>query len=292
MAKTLLFLMLGASAGLAVATWFGARPSDPAESFPVAETTDRGLWPASGSRELQERLSLLEAALEAEIASRRDLEAEVAALNAELATLRERSAPSAPSGETAANDAGDRGPGEIRERPGSRFGGQRGAASPQERMAQLLDAGFPPDQAQWIAQRESELRMEALYAQYEASRAGESLGPFTGWRDGREELRAELGDADYARYLEATGRPTSVGVDRVLPSSPGEAAGLLPGDAILAYAGERVFGIADLNRLTLDGEPGQPVALDVLRDGQQIQLYVPRGPIGITGGRGPRGRPR
>jgi len=292
MAKTLLFLLLGASAGLAVATWFGDRPSDAAVSFPVAETTEWGLWPAGGSRPLEERLSLLESALEAESASRRGLEAQVAALNAELATLRETTAGSARSGETEANDEGDRRPGESRERLAGRFGGQRGAASPQERMAQLLEAGFPPDQAQWIAQRESELRMEALYAQYEATREGESFGPFTGWRDGREELRAELGEADYARYLEVTGRSTSVGVDRVLPSSPGEAAGLQPGDEILAYAGERVFGIADLNRLTLDGEPGQPVALDVLRDGQQIQLYVPRGPIGITGGRGPRGRPR
>jgi hypothetical protein len=41
-----------------------------------------------------------------------------------------------------------------------------------------------------------------------------------------------------------------------------------------------------LNQLILDGSPGQTVVVDVLRDGQQIQVYVPRGPIGITSGRG------
>jgi hypothetical protein len=35
----------------------------------------------------------------------------------------------------------------------------------------------------------------------------------------------------------------------------------------------------------LEGQPGQVVAVDVIRDGQLVQLYVPRGPIGITGGR-------
>ena len=65
-----------------------------------------------------------------------------------------------------------------------------------------------------------------------------------------------------------------------------QAAGLQTGDEVIAYAGERVFNISDLNQLILEGAPGQTVVVDVLRDGQQIQVYVPRGPIGITGGRG------
>ena len=38
--------------------------------------------------------------------------------------------------------------------------------------------------------------------------------------------------------------------------------------------------------LMVGGSSAQPrgVALDVVRDGQEIQLYVPRGPIGIMGG--------
>ena len=46
----------------------------------------------------------------------------------------------------------------------------------------------------------------------------------------------------------------------------------------------RVFDSGDLNRLTLEGSPGETVVVDVLRGGQQIQVYVLRGPIGIMGG--------
>src|SRR5690606_17603264 len=119
-------------------------------------------------------------------------------------------------------------------------------------------------------------------AQYEAARSGEpSRAQVPGVDDA---LRAELGDAEYERYLTALGRATRVGVRNVLPSSPAEVAGLRPGDQIVAYAGQRVFDMNDLNRMTFEGQPGEPVVLDVMRDRQTVQLYVPRGPIGITGG--------
>jgi S1-C subfamily serine protease len=95
-----------------------------------------------------------------------------------------------------------------------------------------------------------------------------------------------LGDASYERYLEATGQSTSIGVQRVMEGSAGQAAGLQVGDQVIAYAGERVFRTSDLNKLILEGTPGQSVIVDVLRDGQQIQVFMPRGPIGITSGRG------
>jgi len=57
-------------------------------------------------------------------------------------------------------------------------------------------------------------------------------------------------------------------------------------------AGERVFDIRDLNELTLEGTAGQSVVVEVRRDGQQVQLVMPRGPLGISGGfRGGRGPP-
>ena len=54
---------------------------------------------------------------------------------------------------------------------------------------------------------------------------------------------------------------------------------------------QRVFDMDELNNLTIDGQPGETVAVDVLRGGQPMQLYLPRGPIGITGGGRFRGRP-
>src|SRR5690606_545711 len=97
-------------------------------------------------------------------------------------------------------------------------------------------------------------------------------------------LRGEIGDDEYERYLQALGRSTAVVVREVLASSPAERAGLQPGDQVVAYGGERVFDQRELNALTLQGQAGESVVLDVRRNGQTIQLVVPRGPIGITGG--------
>jgi hypothetical protein len=47
-----------------------------------------------------------------------------------------------------------------------------------------------------------------------------------------------------------------------------------------------VFDVRELNDLTLQGTPGQPVTLEVQRDQQTVQLVIPRGPIGIGGGPG------
>jgi hypothetical protein len=63
----------------------------------------------------------------------------------------------------------------------------------------------------------------------------------------------------------------------------------MAGDEILAYAGKRIFDMRELNALTLEGTPGESVIVDVRRGGQSVQLVMPRGPLGITGG-GFRGR--
>ena len=94
-----------------------------------------------------------------------------------------------------------------------------------------------------------------------------------------------MGDADYERYLEASDRPTRVSVSSVIESSPAQSAGLWPGDEILRYDGERVFSMTDLTRQTMEGEAGESVVIDVMRDGTLMQVVLPRGPVGITGGR-------
>jgi S1-C subfamily serine protease len=132
--------------------------------------------------------------------------------------------------------------------------------------------------------------MQTLQAQYAATREGREFNPAADL-GGDRTLRDELGDVDYERYLAALGRPTSVGVLDVLASSPAERAGLRPGDEIVAYAGTRVFDMRDLNALTLEGTPAEPVTVDVLRDGVRVQLVLPRGPVGILSGRRGRVRP-
>ena len=74
----------------------------------------------------------------------------------------------------------------------------------------------------------------------------------------------------------------------MLESSPGQRAGLQPGDQIVAYGGERVFNYNDLGQRTMAAEPGQPVVVDIVRDGIPMQVVIDGGPIGISSSRGRR----
>lgn len=159
---------------------------------------------------------------------------------------------------------------------------------PEFRKQILLDNGFADDEATWILQIEAEVQLESLNQQYQVRRAQLELEQANGTRakSNFEQLKEKLGDDYYERYLEANGFPTSVGVNSVLDGSPGANAGLQAGDKILSYDGNRVFNIRELNGLTISGEENQSVLLEVERNGNPVQITLPRGPIGITGGRG------
>jgi hypothetical protein len=150
-------------------------------------------------------------------------------------------------------------------------------------LDRLVEAGFTRERAEWIERRVQELQLQAQQAQFEAQRNGE---PFRGVDTGAE-LRKELGDVEYEKYLTGTGRPTNVQVMDVLASSAAERSGLRPGDQIVSYAGTRVFEMNELNALTREGNPGESVTVEVQRDGQSVQVQVPRGVLGVqAGGRG------
>ena len=156
--------------------------------------------------------------------------------------------------------------------------------SPEARAQALIDAGFAPDRAALILQRESQLQMDAMQARFEARRTGVPINRDDVSANPGATLRAELGDADYERYLQANNRSVSVAVSSVLESSPAQGAGLQAGDRIVSYDGQRVFNVFDLNSQTIQGTPGENVVVAIERDGIPMQVVLPRGPLGITGG--------
>ena len=156
-----------------------------------------------------------------------------------------------------------------------------GANSTQGQLDRLIEAGFPPDRAAWIVQRESEIQMEALQARYEAMRGQESQRFFGSTSN--TELRAELGEVDYERYLTANGRPTTIGIGNVIANSPAQDAGLQPGDQIVRYDGERVFSMMDMAGRIMQNEAEGNVVVDIERNGIPMQLVIPRGPLGVSG---------
>lgn len=148
----------------------------------------------------------------------------------------------------------------------------------------LIAAGFSAARADWIIQREAELRMEAMQERYDAMRAGEPMNPMM--RGNAEfKLRQDLGDSQYEMYLAANNRPTTVGIGTVFDSSPAATAGLLPGDEITHYDGARVFSTFDLTRQTMEGDAGENVVVNIARGGVPMQIVMPRGPLGINTGR-------
>jgi hypothetical protein len=154
-----------------------------------------------------------------------------------------------------------------------------------QEVDRLVKAGFTQERAEWILRRTQELEVQAQQAQYDAQRNGQ---PFTRV-DTDAALRQEMGDAEYEKYLAGTGRPTSVQVMEVLASSAAERSGLKPGDQIVSYAGQRVFDSGELNSLTRQGTPGETVTVEVQRNGQIMQLSVPRGVLGVQAGGFPGG---
>lgn len=268
-ALTIAFGFLVAVAALAIVL-FTDEPSPP-EAAP-ADYFDQ-------SAATEDRILALEAAVAQERNARLLLEEELQALYNEIERLDSSQESSAEQTTTAAERRDS-----LRERAG-RF---RGESSAQSRAERLVAAGFSPDRATWIANREAELQMEQMQLIFEARQSGERLDRSNISLDPERALRAEIGDAEYEQYLEANGRSTSVAVGSVLESSPGQLAGLQPGDEIVAYGGQRVFSYGDLHDQTMEAGAGQSVIVDIVRDGAPMQVVIEAGPIGISN----RGFPR
>ena len=272
--KVILFAISLAAVIAAAAAVFSVREPLPNES---ALAIPSNYFDQSAATE--DRVLALEAAVAEERNARLLLEDELQALYDELDQLR--------SGSDEVSEELDAEIQQQREAMRERADRFRAGSTTQGRADTLIEAGFAPDRAEWIVQRESELQMDSMQAMFDARQSGER--PDRSRLDPDQALRAELGDAEYEQYLEANGRSTSVAVGSVLESSPGQRAGLLSGDQIVGYNGQRVFSYGELSEQTMSATPGQSVVVDIVRDGIPMQVVVDAGPIGISN-RGFRGR--
>jgi len=161
--------------------------------------------------------------------------------------------------------------------------------SPEGRRKALINAGFAPDRADWIIQRESELQVQAMQARFDARRSGDPMNPLDTSFSSDSTLRA-IGDIEYEQYLAANGRPTAVQVSNVMDSSPGQVAGIRAGDQITSYDGQRIFSTMELTQQTMQGVQGDSVVVGISRDGVPMQIVLPRGPIGVSTSRFSRRR--
>ena len=150
----------------------------------------------------------------------------------------------------------------------------------------LISVGMDGELMDRIEQRVEKQEMDQLYLQNQARREG-----WYGTRryfdeqkkvdSGDNIYREELGDERYDKFLFETGQKNRVSASSVLSGSPAEKVGIQSNDVIYSYNDKRIFTWGDLTSATAEGDPQQMVRVEVLREGEHIEFYLKRGPLGI-----------
>jgi hypothetical protein len=161
---------------------------------------------------------------------------------------------------------------------------------PQMESLSMLDslvfAGIDASSAEDITRRINESELKRLQLRDRAIRED-----YIGTERYREALRSildentsvreEVGDEPFDRYLYASGRANRVGITSVMVGSEAEKAGIEKGDQILSYGDQRMFDWSELRNATTQGRLGEYVDVRILRNGTEVMVSIPRGPLGV-----------
>lgn len=150
----------------------------------------------------------------------------------------------------------------------------------------LIAAGLDSFTADEIARRVSESELQRLELRDKAIREG-----YIGSEQWREEMiaarqdrvriRDELDSSTYDRYLYMSGQSNRVAVSSVMLGSAAERSGIEAGDVLLRYEDEALYKTGDIRGLTSQGERDELVDVTLLRNGNQLTVSMPRGPMGV-----------
>ena len=280
-----LVVAVGGSAAYLVSSSSHADPSDRSVQRGSASLDQPGRpGERTGSdpdrAELERRVRSLETKLAKEAADRRQLEERLDDVTAQLA------ARDGDTGTTAKAEDGD--PAAAAESP-QVVAQDAAAAEAADRSAMeraLMAAGLDAAAAAEIKQRHDDLTMSEMYLRDQASReqwlnTERFTQEMAALEAQQTSVRDEIGDDAYDRYLYALGETNRVRVDDVMSQSPAAEAGLLAGDMIVRYADARIFAPGELVAQTRDGTAGETVRLEIIRNGQRLEVDVPRGPLGL-----------
>ncbi|MEE9334377.1 MAG: PDZ domain-containing protein [Granulosicoccaceae bacterium] len=163
-----------------------------------------------------------------------------------------------------------------------------GRISDDERKSSLQAAGIDDQTIASIAERSDQFELARLELIDRATRDGDR-----GYEEFHEELeeleesrvniREEIGDEAYDEYLINAGRDNRVIINSVINGSAASIAGIQTGDVIYSYAGLRIFTTREIQQATREGNRGEFIDIEVLRNEGEQQFYsIERGPMGVT----------
>jgi predicted metalloprotease with PDZ domain len=145
----------------------------------------------------------------------------------------------------------------------------------------LINLNTDPSDIETIKERFDKAELDKLYARNDALRDKKNRRKlYNKLKDIELNLRNELGEINYDRMLYAAGRNNRVEITDTLRGSAAEQAGIQKGDLLLRYGGDNVFDPSSLYINTSKGEVGELISVELLRNGEVITAYVPRGPLG------------
>jgi len=252
---------VGGLALLLGAFWLGRISTEPAGA------------PAPPTREsAAQGADALGAELAAERERSRELAAQLSWLQAQIARVGlEEEAPGVGSPDASPGEAGSA-QATPAEAPGRWFDAD-----------ELRDLGLPEGDVARLQTVFNEYEMKRIDLVHQAEREG--------WANQRRfwdemvqfqlGMREEIGDESYDVMLYATGRKNRVVMSELLGGSPAESYGFEQGDVVIGYEGQRIFHGRELRRATAQGERGDWVTVDVLRDGEPVRVRAQRGPLGV-----------
>jgi hypothetical protein len=150
----------------------------------------------------------------------------------------------------------------------------------------LIEAGISEEQAIWLQERLDETELRQLYLRDRATREG-WLNSSRYHKERQQylntvtKLRDEVDNDVYDRLLYALGRANRVVIKDVIQNSVAGQYGLQGGDSIIEYDGQRIFNSNELSSLVTQGGSGVMTLVRVKRGGEILDIYLPRGPLGI-----------
>ena len=101
-------------------------------------------------------------------------------------------------------------------------------------------------------------------------------------KEQEEALKIEVGEDEYDKKLIVFGVPNRIAVQHMSYYSPAKIAGLKPGDIVLSYGGKRIFNESDFNSMEIEKNEQNEIRLEISRNGELTEIYVPEGPLGVV----------